>query len=569
MLHRDVNVLEAAGTATLADAVVQILVGLGVRHAFGVSGGAMAALWHALSDSALAVRHFRHESGAAFAAVEAHFASDRPVVVFTTTGPGLTNALTGVLAARGEGAKVILLSAATTAAQHGRFAIQETSVQSMPADLYNAGALFRFATLLESAAELPAVARRLAHGLSRPGGFVAHVAIPTDLLACAWSGPLPNLSMSHGVGSPTYETIARCAQLLSDGPFAIWAGFGARKASSLVLRLAERTGAAVMCSPRAKGVFPEDHPQFVGVTGLGGHASAITYMTERRPRRVLVLGTRLGEGTSFWNPALVPTAGFIHVDVDPEVPGVAYPAAGTLALCSDVGAFLSALLEQLPERAPATIAFPRPERADIGPDVGGPVRPEALMAAIQEIVIDRHDAIVLAESGNSFIWANHHLRFNEAGRYRVSTNVGSMGHAGAGVLGAAMGRGGKAVAIIGDGAMLMNSEVNTAVKFDLPTVWIVLNDARYNMCEQGMITLGLTADARFPEVDFTMLARAQGAAGLRVEREAELKPALRSAMASFGPFVLDVRIDPRQQAPSQGRNRGLQAQMTVSFPRTA
>ena len=568
MHHRDVNVLEAAGTATVAEAVVRILVGLGVRDAFGVSGGAMAALWHALSNSALAVRHFRHESGAAFAAVEAHFASDRPVVVFTTTGPGLTNALTGVLAARGEGAKVIVLSAATAATQRGRFAIQETSVQSMPADLYHAGALFHFATLLESADELPAVARRLADGLSRPGGFVAHVAIPTDLLSVAWSGPLPPLSMNRGVESPTEEMIARCARLVSDGPIVIWAGFGARKASSLVLRLAERTGAAVMCSPRAKGIFPEDHPQFIGVTGLGGHGSAIAYMTEGSPRRVLVLGTRLSEGTSFWNPAWVPPHGFIHVDVDPEVPGAAYPGAEALAVCADVGTFVSALLEHLPERATATITSRGPELAEMGPAADGPVRPEALMAAIQEFVIDGHDAIVLAESGNSFVWANHYLRFNEAGRYRVSTNVGSMGHAGAGVVGAALGRRGKAVAIIGDGAMLMNCEVNTAVKFDAPAVWIVLNDARYNMCEQGMTTLGLTADARFPEVDFAMLARAQGAAGLRVEREAQLPTALRRAMAASGPFVLDVRIDPTRRAPSQGRNRGLLEQLTVSFPRT-
>ena len=191
------------------------------------------------------------------------------------------------------------------------------------------------------------------------------------------------------------------------------------------------------------------------------------------------------------------------------------------------------------------------------------------MAAIQEVVIDRHGAVVLAESGNAFTWANHALRFNEAGRYRVSTGVGSMGHAAAGVVGAAHGSSGKAVAIIGDGAMLMNNEINTAVKFDLPAVWIVLNDARYNMCEQGMATLGLSADATFPEVDFAMLARALGADGIRVEREAELTPALVRAMAASGPFVLDVRIDPRRQAPSQGRNRGLSKQIAnVSFPRT-
>ena len=552
---------------TLADVVVQMLVELGARHAFGVSGGAMATLWHALSRSALAVRHFRHESGAAFAAVEAHFASDRPVVVFTTTGPGLTNALTGLLAARGEGAKIVVLSAATTTAQRGRGAIQETCSQSMPGDLYTAGALFHFATLLESADQLPAVARRLAHGLSRPGGFVAHLAIPTSLQSGEWRGPLPDVSVDRGGEAPTAETIAKCARLLSDGPFAIWVGFGARKSSALVRRLAERMGAAVMCSPRAKGVFPEDHPQFVGVTGMGGHASTLAYMTEGCPRRVLVLGTRLAEPTSFWNPVMVPADGFIHVDVDPEVPGVAYPTAPTVAVRADVGVFLAALLERLPERTPADVRFPRPERLQIGPTLAGPVRPEALMVAIQEIVVDRDDAIVLAESGNAFTWASHCLRFNEAGRYRVSTGVGSMGHAGAGVVGAAQGRGGKAVAIIGDGAMLMNNEVNTAVKFGLPAVWIVLNDARYNMCEQGMATLGLSADARIPEVDFAMLARALGAEGLRVEREADLVPALERAMAASGPFVLDVRIDPTRRAPSQGRNRGLRAQIAAAAPR--
>ena len=77
-----------------------------MSHAFGVSGGAIAALWGALSASDIKVVHFRHETGAAFAAIEAHFVTNAPVVVFTTTGPGLTNALTGMLAARGEGAKI-------------------------------------------------------------------------------------------------------------------------------------------------------------------------------------------------------------------------------------------------------------------------------------------------------------------------------------------------------------------------------------------------------------------------------------------------------------------------------
>ena len=81
-----------------------MFVRLGVKQAFGVSGGAMAALWDALSSSPLGVYHFRHETGAAFAAIEAGFAGGRPTVLFTTTGPGLTNALTGIVAAR-DGAR--------------------------------------------------------------------------------------------------------------------------------------------------------------------------------------------------------------------------------------------------------------------------------------------------------------------------------------------------------------------------------------------------------------------------------------------------------------------------------
>jgi len=267
---------------------------------------------------------------------------------------------------------------------------------------------------------------------------------------------------------------------------------------------------------------------------------------------------------------MVPEDGFIHVDVDPDVPGVAYPVAPTFAVRADVGVFLTALLAHLPERAPVAVLFPRPECAQLGAALSAAVRPEALMAAIQEVVIDRHSSVVLAESGNSFTWANHFLRFRQAGRYRVSTGIGSMGHAGAGVVGAAVSCAGKAVAIIGDGAMLMTNEISTAVKFDLPAVWIVLNDARYNMCEQGMATLGLSADARIPEVDFAMLARALGADGARVEHESDLVPALERAMAAAGPFVLDIRIDPERLAPAQGRNRSLRAQINeVSFPRTA
>ncbi len=557
---------ETPPTLSVADAIAQMLVNLGVGYAFGVAGGAMASLWGALSNSSIEVLNFRHEAGAAFAATEAYFANNRPTVVFTTAGPGITNALTGLFAARGEGAKVILVSACTSAPQRGRWAIQETSTYTLPSGgIFTPGALFNYAITIESAAQLPQIFRKLALAMAQPGGFVAHLSIPTAVQTSLVENiALPQLDVTPFPMTASKEAIAKSVELLSSGPFAIWVGFGAREAAEEILELAEKTGAAVMCSPRGKGIFPEDHPQFVGVTGLGGHASVLTYMEQQPPLRTLVLGTRLGEPTSFWSSALVPKEGFIHVDIDPEVPGVAYPHVETFAVRSDIKAFVEELLEQLPD-APrsTTLSLPNPERKAIepAPEADYPVRPEVLMAAIQKFIVEDTDAVVMAECGNSFTWSTHLLQFSEANRYRVSTGVGAMGHAVTGVLGAAVANNGKAVGIVGDGAMLMNNEISTAVKYKIPAIWIVLNDARYNMCHQGMKILGLKgADATLPPTNFAMIARGMGAEAIVVVRESDIEAALQQAIASNVPFLIDVVIDADRPAPSGGRNKSLASQ---------
>ncbi|MEH2327221.1 MAG: scytonemin biosynthesis protein ScyA [Nostoc sp.] len=563
---------ETPATLSVADAIAQMLESLGVSYAFGVAGGAMASLWGALSNSSIDVLNFRHEAGAAFAATEAYFANNRPAVVFTTAGPGITNALTGLFAARGEGAKVILLSACTSAPQRGRWAIQETSTYTLPSGgIFTPGALFNYAITIESAAQLPQIFRKLALAMAQPGGFVAHLSIPTAVQTSLVENiSLPQLDVTPFPMTASKQAIAKSVELLSSGPFAIWVGFGARDAAEEIIELAEKTGAAVMCSPRGKGIFPEDHPQFVGVTGLGGHASVLTYMEQQPPLRTLVLGTRLGEPTSFWSSALVPERGFVHVDIDPEVPGVAYPHVETFGVRSDIKAFVEELLQQLPDAPDSTtLSLPRPQQKAIepAPDVDYPVRPEVLMAAIQKIIVEDSDAVVMAECGNSFTWSTHLLQFSEANRYRVSTGVGAMGHAVTGVLGAALASNSKAVAIVGDGAMLMNNEISTAVKYKIPAIWIVLNDARYNMCHQGMKILGLKgADATIPPTNFAMIARGMGAEAIVVVRESDIEAALEQAIASNVPFLIDVVIDADRPAPSGGRNKSLAAQGIKSSP---
>jgi acetolactate synthase I/II/III large subunit len=538
---------------TVADCIVKMLTALKVHHAFGIGGGAIAPLWEALEQSSIDVLHFRHEAGAAFAAMEAYFANDSPVVVFTTTGPGITNTLTGLLAARWEGAKVILISACTPIKQQGKWAFQETSINTMPEEIFTTGTLFNYAKCMKSGDELPEIAEAIGVGLSRPGGFVAHISIPTDIQ----TSPGCNLALAKQKSPqiiPDNKIINKTVKLLSSAPFAIWVGFGARDAAQEILQLAEKTGAKVMSSPRGKGIFPENHPQFIGVTGFAGHQSVFEYMQSTPPERILVLGTRLGEFTSFWNPIMIPPKGFIHVDIDPSVPSTAYPTADTFPVIADIKTFLSALLAKLPLQlswSPVT-KLPRPQHSslDIPQPDKGLVSPQVVMDTIQQVIVEASNAIVIAEAGNSVAWATHYLKFSQTRRWRGSVGFGSMGYGTTGVVGATIASGSKAVVIVGDGAMLMNNEINTAVQYNIPAVWIVLNDASYGMCAQGMKKLGYSsAKTQIAPTDFVMFARSMGADGICVERESQLETALSKAMSSKVPFVVDVIINPTEPAP--------------------
>jgi acetolactate synthase-1/2/3 large subunit len=571
---------KAGNQMTVARAIVKMLEQLNVTHAFGILGAAITPVVAELEQSSIQVHHYRHESGAAFAACEAYFASETysdeknadtpPVAVFTTTGPGVINALTGLFAARWEGAKVIFLSGATSSSQRGRWAFQETSTYTMPADLFVSGTLFDYAITPESAEELPEVFRRVAKGLRQPGGFIAHLNIPTGLQSC-FIEEIP-LSVCSVKIEPTIATkkkaIKPCADCLLQESFAIWVGFGARHAAKEIRQLAEETGAMVICSPRGKGIFPETHPQFVGVTGLGGDEKVIHKLHELSSKRILVLGTALAEWSSFWNPELVPEKGFIHVDPNPEVPGVAYPSVPTVCVYSEIRTFVQKLRKRIQKllKEKTTVQQQldkkQSETEVIPPRSDGLVHPHFLMDRIQRLVVENSSALVMVEPGNSMAWGINRLKFTEPGRFRTSTRFASMGHMSAGVVGATAAGKHKAVAIVGDGSMLMNGcEVSTAVKYEIPAVWVVLNDARYNMCHQGMVRHGFKGiDVGISQVDFAAIAEAMGAESVRVTKDADVGAALERALASTKPFVIDVVIEPDVPAPIGGRIKSLVSQ---------
>jgi len=258
-----------AGERTLSAELVSLFRDLGVRFAFGLTGGANTLFVDTLGKSSIRVVQCRHEGGAGFAAAEAYFACGAPSLVFATTGPGILNVLNGIMAARWEGAKIILISGITSAEHRGRWSAQETSAFTLPvADLFTSGPLFHYATVIDSPRQLRSIANRLCLGMQRPQGFVAHVALPISAQLAAVSAPERAPSL-RAVSSGCSEAVAlECAELLQAEPFVIWTGFGARSAALPIRELAERTGAHVMSTPRGKGVFPENHALYLGVIQL-------------------------------------------------------------------------------------------------------------------------------------------------------------------------------------------------------------------------------------------------------------------------------------------------------------
>lgn len=520
---------------------------IGIRHAFGILGGGIAPFSAGLQASPIPFFHFRHEAGAGFAAIEAHFETGAPTALVVTTSPGLVNALNPVRAARMDGAKLLVISGFTGRGQVGRGAVQETSSDTMPADVTRPGSLFHDVAIPETAAELDRAVARFQRGFASPGGFVAHLGLPLPLQTQMADGPPPAPALWRiEPPAPGPAVLDRCLEALKD-PFAVlWVGHGARHAAAPLRRFAERAGLQVVGSPRSKGVFPEDHPLFVGVSGAGGSAAVRERFATRRPKTVLVVGTRLGEVTSFLAPGLTPTERWWHVDVDPTAFGAAFPGVQGEGVVADAAAFFEALLARADAtgwtREPREID-PRPLRVVLEPRAGD-VRPTFLLQALQRQVVEQTRAVIGSEAGTSFTWCNTLLRFSTPDRYRTSAAWGSMGHFTTGCVGTALVGDRPVVAVVGDGAMLMNNEINTAVQYGARCVWIVLNDAQLGLNEHGMQALGMRpVETQLPRTDFVAFARSQGADGVAVATEDQVEDALERALSASGPFVIDVAID--------------------------
>jgi acetolactate synthase-1/2/3 large subunit len=548
-------VSERRGSVALA--LVDVLREFGVDTVFGVPGGAISTVYAALLERPdVRIVTAKHETAAGFMALGYARATSRPGVVLATAGPGITNAITGVASAYYESAPVVLLAGEVPRSSFGRGALQEGSAAG-----FDAVALFRGFTKLSAQLANPGNAtslfrKALTTAYSGRRGPV-FLSLPLDVGAAATKeqpivGAVQTaFDVDDGAARTAMELLCRARKPL------LVVGSGCRDATArrAVRRLAQRVELPVATTTKAKGIFPETDPRYLGVLGFGGHESVIDYLRDGVDV-LLAVGTGLNDlATNAWTPLLRGSRAFLQVDIDSAQLGKNYPI--DLGLVGPADAVLARMLQYAPE-------FPLAPRDPAPPLAFQPVPTSARgMLSNVDIVLAMNevcpaDAVVTADVGEHLAPALHYYRTREGGDFITCAGFGSMGsgiHAAIGhQLGAPSRR---TYALCGDGGMLMfGGDLVTAVQHRLRTTFVISNDSRYNMVHHGMVDLyGASPDFSTPLVDFAELARSMGATGRVVRTRDELRAGL--VLQATGPVVLDVRTDPDVRLRGSQRDAAL------------
>jgi acetolactate synthase I/II/III large subunit len=525
--------------------LLDVLRDFGVDTVFGIPGGAVSKLFAALPerpDVRLIVA--KHETNAAFMAMGYAMATGRPGVVFTTAGPGITNALTGIASAFYEGIPLVYIAGEVARSAFGRGALQEGS----PSGFDAVTLLRRFtkmASMVTHAGPSATLLRKAIHTAYSGRRGPVFLSLPLDVSNVEIE-PQPIMGAVRSSFDIDAESARRALELLETAqrPL-ILAGAGARDATArrALLRLAEHVRAPVCVTTKGKGVFPEDHPRYLGLLGFGGHDSVIDYL-ENGADVLLAVGTGLNDfTTNAWTPKLRATRAFIQIDIDSAQLGKNYPI--DLGMVGPADAVLGRILEYRREDAP-------PRRTDSPPRLRLQPPPESKIGALTtaDVVLTMNDVIpadslVTADMGEHLGFALHYFRVRASGDFFTALGFGSMGSGIVSAVGWQLGAPKRRTfALCGDGGVLMfGGEIATAVQYRAATTFVVINDSRLNMVHHGLRDqYGVAPDLSMPTVDYAQMARSMGAEGYVVRTRAELETGLRAA--NDVPVVLDVRVDP-------------------------
>jgi acetolactate synthase-1/2/3 large subunit len=547
---------------TVADVILQVIRSIGVRHVFGVPGGAIEPFLDAVSrfqerrEMELVVP--RHEVGAAFM-VDGFFRETGLMgVCFGTSGPGATNLVTGAASALLEQVPMLIITGQPALHKLGRRALQDSSCAEI-----DVVAMFKTVTKYSSMVShpeqlIPKLTAALAQSNQHPRGPV-HLSIPADVLRAPLQlDALPSTELLSGRTQSllvSSDAVARISDALSRASRPLlFIGEHSEAAMEPLLALLHTAPMPVVTSSAGKRWFPTTHDNYVGVFGFAGHESAVRAVQDAD--LILAVGSSMREfSTNNWSPALLGTK-LIQLS-----PATADLAAAPMAGCHFVGDLLLTL-DAVARRAPQVPRFwvrdayssPAPAHYQARDRL---LPPDVVRYLAQSFPTDTK---LYVDGGNSLSWAIHYAPVDRRlSRIHTGLGFGSMGWAIGAAVGAAFaaqGSGSRIACLTGDGAWLMSGlELTVAVEHQLPVIFVVLNDSALGMVRHGQ-RLGRAAQIgnALPIVDFAAMANAAGAKSLRIRTLEELEALCSSGILDeLGPVVLEMLIDPEFPPPMATR----------------
>ena len=537
---RSWGVTVGAMAENVAELFVHTLRAAGVRRIWGLAGDSLNGFTDALrKDGGIRWMHMRHEESAAFAAAAEAEVTGELAVVAGSSGPGNLHFINGLFDAQRSRVPVLAIASHIPSAEIGSNYFQETH----PQDLFRECSVY--SELVADPAQLPWVLEIAMRTAVEKRG-VAVVVVPGDVFFADAPSRRPSapIRASKPVIVPSPDELGRAAALLDGAKkVTILAGAGVAGAHAEVLALAERLQAPIVHAFRGKEHIEYDNPYDVGMTGLLGFASG--YRAIDKCDALLVLGSDFPYRQFFPEKATI-----VQVDIRGEQLGRRTPI--DLGLVGDVGATASALLPLLRgdregkhlKDAVDHYAKTRRQLDELADNDGKPpIHPQYLARLLNDLATT--DAVFTADVGTPVIWAARYLQMTKRRRLIGSFTHGSMANALPHALGAqAVDPDRQVIALAGDGglAMLMG-DLASITQNQLPVKIVVFNNAALGFIEverkaAGIVNFG--TDLVNP--DFAKVAEAVGITGIRVEQPAELEEALRRALSTPGPVLVDVKV---------------------------